>query len=99
MTSLLLTAYFGIALLAALNCMARPASSRAERRAHKDPLDPVILFVTGLLASVFWAPLLALHVTGWVRSPRVRRSFGRLAARARLRPDPVFRDRIYHNLP
>ncbi|CAN5792903.1 hypothetical protein BH23GEM6_BH23GEM6_01740 [soil metagenome] len=99
MTSLLLTAYFGIALLATLNCMARAAWRRRGPLATSDSLDPVILFLTSVVASVLWAPLLMIHVTGWATSGRGKRYLNRLAARARLRPEPVFRDRIYHNLP
>jgi|GEM_PF-4695785 len=95
MTSLLLTAYFGVALLAALNCMGRMAAGGSGVSPHADPLNTLILFLTGILASALWAPLLVIHLTGWLRSAAGRRSLERLAARARRGQVALPGDRSY----
>jgi hypothetical protein len=95
MNSSLLAAYTVIALLVALYTIIRMAIAGPQVRIDRDPVDRGILLLTALLASAAWGILLPLYVTGWIGSRAGRESLGRLRPMPRLRPDPVFRERLH----
>jgi hypothetical protein len=95
MYSSLLAAYTVIALLVALHTILRMAIAGPQHRIDYDPLDRGILLLTALVASAAWGLLLPLYVKGWVTSPAGKGLGARLLRMPRLRPEPIFRDRLH----
>jgi hypothetical protein len=95
MNSSLLAAYSVIALLVALHTIVRMAIGGPHAPVDRDPVDRGILLITALAASAAWGVLLPFYVTGWVGSPGGRSLRARVLRVPRLRPEPIFRERLY----
>ncbi len=95
MNSSLLAAYTVIALLVALYTIIRMAIAGPQFRIDHDPLDRGILLLTALVASAAWGILLPLYASGWLSSRTGRGTLARLRTLPRLRPEPLFRDRLH----
>ena len=91
----LLAAYSVIALLVASYSIVRMASDRPRHRRYHDRVDGVTLILVALVASAAWALLLPIYAVAWLGSRRGREFRATLARNIRLRPDPLFRDRLY----
>ncbi len=91
----LLAAYSVIALLVASYSIVRMASDRPRHRRYHDRVDGLILFVVVLVASAAWALLLPILSIAWLGSRRGRELRRALSRNIRIRPDPLFRDRLY----
>jgi hypothetical protein len=91
----LLAAYSVIALLVASHSIVRMASDRPRRRRYHDRADGVLLLVVALAASAAWALLLPIYGVAWLGSRRGRELRGSLVRSIRLRPEPLFRNRLY----
>lgn len=95
MNSTLLAAYTVIALLVALYTICSMAMAGPHQRRDKDSLDRGILLLTALAASAAWGLLLPLFISGWASSTRGRQVRSAINPISRLRPDPIFRERLY----
>jgi hypothetical protein len=91
----LLAAYSVVALLVASYSIVRMASDRPRHRRYHDRADGVLLVFVALVASAAWALLLPLYLVAWLGSRRGRECRAALARNIRLRPEPLFRNRLY----
>jgi hypothetical protein len=91
----LLAAYSAVAVLVASYSIVRMASDRPRHRRYQDRADGVLLFFVAVIASAAWALLLPIYLIAWLGSRRGREFRAALYRNIRLRPDPLFRDRLY----
>ncbi len=91
----LLAAYSVIALLVASYSIVRMATDRPRHRRNHYRGNGLILFVVVLVASAAWALFLPIYSIVWFGSRRGRESHTGLSRKIRIRPDPLFRDRLY----
>lgn len=97
--TMLLAAYAVIALLVALHGTVRIVAQGPRRNPRPDLLDEAVAAGTLVLASAAWVLLLAVWAAGWLHSPAGRRALQQLVAGiGKLRPEPIFRERLHQAL-